>query len=227
MRAADLGLLASLGIAEVAVRRRVRVAFFSTGDELQTPGEPPREGGLYDSNRATLAGMLARIGVETLDLGIVRDDPAALEGALTTAAAQADAVITSGGVSVGDADFTRALLATLGDVTFASVAMRPGRPLACGRIRASGREERPALFFGLPGNPVAVAATFIVIVRDALFAMMGAEAQPLPAIRPSATRRSTNARVAPNICAAGRRAMRAASGAWRPPARKARRRSRA
>ncbi|AGK47885.1 molybdenum cofactor synthesis domain protein [Burkholderia thailandensis MSMB121] len=180
MRAADLGLLASLGIADVAVRRRVRVALFSTGDELQTPGEPLREGGLYDSNRATLVGMLARLGVETLDLGIVRDDPAALESALKTAAAQADAVITSGGVSVGDADFTRALLDTLGDVTFASVAMRPGRPLACGRVWASGRDGRPALFFGLPGNPVAVAAAFTVIVRDALLAMMGADAQPLP-----------------------------------------------
>ncbi|WP_009913186.1 molybdopterin-binding protein, partial [Burkholderia humptydooensis] len=180
MRAADLGLLASLGIADVAVRRRVRVALFSTGDELQTPGEPLREGGLYDSNRATLVGMLARLGVETLDLGIVRDDPTALESALKTAAAQADAVITSGGVSVGDADFTRALLDTLGDVTFASVAMRPGRPLACGRVWASGHDGRPALFFGLPGNPVAVAAAFTVIVRDALLAMMGADAQPLP-----------------------------------------------
>ncbi|ONF16672.1 molybdopterin molybdotransferase MoeA, partial [Burkholderia pseudomallei] len=213
VRAADLGLLASLGIAEVAVRRRVRVAFFSTGDELQTPGEPPREGGLYDSNRATLAGMLARIGVETLDLGIVRDDPAALEGALTTAAAQADAVITSGGVSVGDADFTRALLATLGDVTFASVAMRPGRPLACGRIRASGREERPALFFGLPGNPVAVAATFIVIVRDALFAMMGAEAQPLPRY-PAVCDAPINKRAGRTEYLRGR-AARDASGVWR------------
>ncbi|KVE45522.1 molybdopterin molybdotransferase MoeA [Burkholderia sp. BDU5] len=180
VRATDLGLLASLGIADVAVRRRVRVAFFSTGDELRVPGEPLRDGGLYDSNRATLAGMLARIGVDTIDLGIVRDDPVALEQVLQTAAAQADAVITSGGVSVGDADFTRALLDKLGDVTFASVAMRPGRPLACGRIWASGRDGRPALFFGLPGNPVAVAATFLVIVRDALFAMMGADAKPLP-----------------------------------------------
>ncbi|WP_323118582.1 molybdopterin molybdotransferase MoeA [Burkholderia alba] len=180
VRAADLGLLASLGIAEVAVRRRLRVAFFSTGDELRTPDEPLGAGGLYDSNRATLYGILTRLNVEPLDLGIVRDDPAALEHALRTAAARADAIITSGGVSVGDADFTRVLMARLGDVTFASVALRPGRPLACGRIWSGERSARPALLFGLPGNPVAVAVAFHVIVRDALFAMMGAEPQPTP-----------------------------------------------
>jgi molybdopterin molybdotransferase len=181
LRAADLGLLASLGIAELTVRRRLRVAFFSTGDELRAPGETLGAGGLYDSNRATLHGMLAPFQVETLDLGIVRDDPAALEHTLRTAAAQADVVITSGGVSVGDADFTRALLARLGDVTFANVALRPGRPLACGRLWPDdARAARPALLFGLPGNPVAVAVTFQVLVRDALFAMMGAEPQPAP-----------------------------------------------
>ncbi len=179
VRAADLGLLASLGITDLAVRRRLRVAFFSTGDELRVPGEALDAGALYDSNRATLHGMLAPLKLDLLDLGIVRDDPAALEHTLRTAAAQADVVITSGGVSVGDADFTRALLARLGDVTFANVALRPGRPLACGRLWADdARAARPALFFGLPGNPVAVAVTFQVIVRDALFAMMGAEPQP-------------------------------------------------
>lgn len=180
VRAAELGLLASLGIADLDVRRRLRVAFFSTGDELRAPGAPLDPGGRYDSNRATLFGMLTRLGVDPLDLGIVRDDPAALEHTLRTAAAQADVVITSGGVSVGEADFTRATLARLGDVTFASVAMRPGRPLACGLLWPGERSGRPALFFGLPGNPVAVAATFCVIVRDVLVAMMGAEPQPAP-----------------------------------------------
>ncbi|AOK29188.1 molybdenum cofactor biosynthesis protein MoaA [Burkholderia singularis] len=213
VRAADLGLLASLGLTEIAVRRRVRVAFFSTGDELHPPGEPLPAGGLYDSNRATLFGMLTRIGADTLDLGIVRDDPGALEDTLRRGAAHADAVITSGGVSVGDADFTRALLGKLGDVTFAHVAMRPGRPLACGRIWPAERGARSALFFGLPGNPVAVVATFHAIVRDALLAMMGTDPRPehrYPAVC-----------TAPLAKRAGRteylrgHAVRDASGVWR------------
>ncbi|MBN3727618.1 molybdopterin-binding protein, partial [Burkholderia sp. Ac-20379] len=126
-------------------------------------------------------GMLATLGVDTIDGGIVRDDPAALDAALRDAATRADVVITSGGVSVGDADFTRDLLGQLGHVHFASLAMRPGRPLACGQLDAAAPGARAALFFGLPGNPVAVAATFQVIVRDALLACMGA--QPEPAAR--------------------------------------------
>jgi molybdopterin molybdotransferase len=179
LRAADIGLLASFGIADVTVRRRLRVAVFSTGDELRAPGEPLASGMLYDSNRPMLVAMLECIGVEPLDLGLVRDDPAALDTALRGAiAAQADAVITSGGVSVGEADFTRDVMARLGEVTFASLALRPGRPLACGMLTPAAGDTRRALFFGLPGNPVATAVTFHAIVRPALLAMAGAHAQP-------------------------------------------------
>ncbi|KFG95859.1 molybdenum cofactor biosynthesis protein MoaA [Burkholderia paludis] len=180
LRPSDLGLLASLGFASVTVRRRVRVAVFSTGDELREPGEPLGRGALYDSNRGMLIAMLERLHVDALDLGIVRDDPAALEAALRDAvAAQADAVITSGGVSVGEADFTRDVMARLGDVTFASLALRPGRPLACGTLaRTASSGAGHALFFGLPGNPVASAVTFHAIVRPALLTLAGARAQP-------------------------------------------------
>ncbi|WP_206999604.1 molybdopterin molybdotransferase MoeA [Trinickia mobilis] len=179
LRSSDLGLLASLGIGEVAVRRRLRVAFLSTGDELRSIGEPLPAGCVYDSNRYTLFAMLERLNVDTLDLGVVRDEPAALEAALRQAAESADVVLTSGGVSVGEADFTRKMLQTFGDVAFWSMAMRPGRPLAFGRVWSGGRpaEGRPALFFGLPGNPVAVMVTFYQIVREALVAMSGAEPQ--------------------------------------------------
>jgi molybdopterin molybdotransferase len=177
-RAADLGLLASLGVAEVAVRRRVRVAFFSTGDELRSVGEPLGPGCVYDSNRYTLHSMLARMNVETLDLGVVRDEPDALEAALREAAASADVVLTSGGVSVGDADFTARMTATFGDVAFWQLAMRPGRPLAFGRLWPGerGSQHRSALFFGLPGNPVAVMVTFYQFVREALLTIAGADA---------------------------------------------------
>ncbi|WP_206952941.1 molybdopterin molybdotransferase MoeA [Trinickia acidisoli] len=176
VRAADLGLLASLGVAEVAVRRRLRVAFFSTGDELRSVGETLDTGCVYDSNRYTLYSMLTRLNVEVLDLGVVRDKPDAIEAALRSAAASADVVLTSGGVSVGDADFTARMTATFGDVAFWQLAMRPGRPLAFGRLWPAGRgaSERSALFFGLPGNPVAVMVTFYQIVREALVAMSGA-----------------------------------------------------
>ncbi|NRO97396.1 molybdopterin molybdenumtransferase MoeA [Paraburkholderia sp. NMBU_R16] len=179
VRAADVGLLASLGVAEVAVHRRLRVAFFSTGDELRSVGEPLDTGCVYDSNRYTLGAMLARLNVEALDLGIVRDEPAALEAALRSAASCADVVLSSGGVSVGDADFTRRLFETLGDVGFWQLAMRPGRPLAFGRLWPTHRDDglRPALFFGLPGNPVAVMVTFYQFVREALLAMSGAKVE--------------------------------------------------
>ncbi|MDR5779981.1 molybdopterin molybdotransferase MoeA [Caballeronia sp. LZ065] len=185
VRASDLGLLASLGIGDVAVRKRLVVAFFSTGDELRSIGETLSEGSVYDSNRYTLFAMLRRLGVETLDLGIVRDDRASLETALRHATHSADVVISSGGVSVGDADFTRDLLNSLGEVAFWKIAMRPGRPLAFGRLWSGERAGagRSALFFGLPGNPVAVMATFYFIVREALLAMSGAQRHTLTALR--------------------------------------------
>jgi molybdopterin molybdotransferase len=185
MRASDLGLLASLGIGEVNVRRRLRIAFFSTGDELRSLGEPLDPGSVYDSNRYTLFAMLRRLNMDTLDLGVVRDEPAALEAALRSAAASADVVLTSGGVSVGEADFTKQLLQTFGDVAFWSLAMRPGRPLAFGRVWSGERPGLglPALFFGLPGNPVAVMVTFYQIVREALLLMSGATPQSLPVLR--------------------------------------------
>jgi molybdopterin molybdotransferase len=180
LRPADLGLLASLGSAEVAVFRRLRVAFFSTGNELRSVGETLDIGSVYDSNRYTIWAMLQRLGVEVLDLGVVRDEPAALAAAFRAAAAAADAVITSGGVSVGEADHTKAVMAELGDVLFWRIAMRPGRPMAIGRIESGGRE---AILFGLPGNPVAVMVTFYALVRDALLAMSGATSAPLLVVR--------------------------------------------
>ena len=187
VRPADLGLLASLGRAEVAVFRRLRVAFFSTGNELRSVGEPLAAGCVFDSNRYTLWGMLQRLGVEVLDLGIVPDDPAALEAVFLQAAASADAVITSGGVSVGEADHTKQVMAQLGDVLFWRIAMRPGRPMAIGRIKAGGGNEHAAILFGLPGNPVAVMVTFYAFVRDALLAMSGATPAPLPMLRAAST----------------------------------------
>jgi molybdopterin molybdotransferase len=170
---ADLGLLASLGIGEVAVYRRPRVAFFSTGDELRSLGQPLAAGEVYDSNRYTLYGMLQRLGADMLDLGVVSDDPARLEAALRQAAAEADVVITSGGVSVGEADYVQGLLGRIGRVGFWKIAIKPGRPLTFGRI------ER-ALFFGLPGNPVAVMVTFYQLVQPALVKLMtGREQEPL------------------------------------------------
>jgi len=163
---ADLGLIASLGIGELTVKRRLKVAFFATGDELASIGAPLKEGEVYDSNRYTLHGMLARLGVELVDLGVVRDDPKLLESAFRRAAEGADAVITTGGVSVGEADFTRELMAKLGEVMFWKIAMRPGRPMAFGRIGN-------AFLFGLPGNPVAVMVTFYQLVRDALLHLAG------------------------------------------------------
>lgn len=189
MRAADIGLVASLGIAEVPVRRRLRVAFFSTGDELRSIGEPLAAGCIYDSNRHTLYAMLRRLNVEAIDLGVVRDEPGALEATIRNAAANADVVLSSGGVSVGEADFTRKLLDTIGDVAFWNLAMRPGRPLAFGRIWSGARagDGHPALFFGLPGNPVAVMVTFYQIVREALIAMTGASVDPVPLIDAACT----------------------------------------
>ena len=183
LRPADLGLLASLGVAEAPVQRRLRVAFFSTGDELRSIGEPLDAGCVYDSNRYTLYGMLTRLGCDLIDMGVIKDEPAALEAAFRSACENADAVITSGGVSVGAADYTKQIMAQLGDVTFWKIGMRPGRPMAFGRIRSSAKS---AALFGLPGNPVAVMVTFYFLVRDALLQMMGASPTPLPLLRASA-----------------------------------------
>jgi molybdopterin molybdotransferase len=173
---AALGLVASLGLPDVRVHRRLRVAYFSTGDEVLSLGEAPREGAVFDSNRYTVFGLLTRMGCEVIDMGVVRDDPARLEAAFAKAALEADAIITSGGVSVGEADFTKAMMKKLGDVAFWKIAMRPGRPMAVGRIGKS-------VLFGLPGNPVAVMVTFLAFVRPALLHMMGSHAQPAPLLR--------------------------------------------
>ena len=173
---ADLGVLASLGLGEVRVRRRLRVAFFSTGDELCSVGEPLRAGQIYDSNRYTLHGMLRRLGVEPFDLGVIRDERAAIQQAFRDASAMADVVITSGGVSVGEADYVKQTLDELGQVDFWRIAMKPGKPLAFGRLGE-------AVFFGLPGNPVSVMATFYQFVQPALRAMTGEPQAPATTLR--------------------------------------------
>jgi len=210
---AALGLLASLGLAGVPVWRRLRVAYFSTGNEILSLGEAPREGAVYDSNRYTVFGLLQRLGIEVIDLGVVRDEPALLEAAFLDAASRADAIITSGGVSVGEADHTRTMMKQLGDVEFWRIAMRPGRPMAVGRIHATSPHiqekwasspgitpadsyqkrsdtQTGAVLFGLPGNPVAVMVTFLAFVRPALLRMMGCSGrslQPPPLLRARST----------------------------------------
>ncbi len=170
---AALGLIASLGLPQVSVFRRIKVAYFSTGDEILSLGEPLREGAVYDSNRYTVFGLLTRMGVEVIDMGVVKDEPAALEAAFRRAAAEADAIITSGGVSMGEADHTKAMMKQLGDVAFWRIAMRPGRPMAVGRISEGSQSS---VLFGLPGNPVAVMVTFLAFVRPALLRLMGSTA---------------------------------------------------
>jgi molybdopterin molybdotransferase len=177
---AAAGLLASLGVPKVTVYRRLRVAYFSTGDEILSLGEAPREGAVYDSNRYTIHGLLEDLGCQMIDMGVVKDNPTLLEQAFTQAASQADAIITSGGVSVGEADFTKTMMKKLGDVAFWKIAMRPGRPMAVGRIK---QNDRSAVLFGLPGNPVAVMVTFLAFVKPALLQMMGCTALPTPLAR--------------------------------------------
>jgi molybdopterin molybdotransferase len=182
LRPADLGLLASLGIAEISVRRKLRVAFFSTGDELRSLGQPLDEGCVYDSNRYTLYGMLTRLRfIELLDMGVVHDSPEALEQAMLQAMEQADVIVTSGGVSVGEADYTKHVMEKLGSVNFWKIAMRPGRPMAFGQVHNKSTGDS-AYLFGLPGNPVAVMVTFYAFVRDALFKLAHAKALPIPMV---------------------------------------------
>ncbi len=178
MKPADLGLVASLGIAAVSVFRPLKVAFFSTGDELVSVGKPLAEGQIYDSNRYTIFGMLSRLGVTISDLGVVPDKPELLEATLLKAASENDVVITSGGVSVGEADYMKALLAKHGQVLFWKINMKPGRPLAYGKVK--GHNDKSAHYFGLPGNPVSTMVTFYQFVREALICLMGSAAKPLP-----------------------------------------------
>ncbi|MEQ8428273.1 MAG: molybdopterin molybdotransferase MoeA [Gammaproteobacteria bacterium] len=168
---ADIGLLASLGIAQVPVFRKLRVAFFSTGDELRSIGEELEDGMIYDSNRYTLFGMLSRLGADIIDMGVVKDDPALLEQAFIEARDKADVLLTSGGVSVGEADYVKDVLTRLGDVNFWKVAMKPGRPLTFGKLGDT-------FFFGLPGNPVSVMVTFYQFVQPALRQLMGENYSP-------------------------------------------------
>lgn len=163
---ADLGLIASLGIAEIKIKRKLRVAFFSTGDELCSIGNVPKLGEIYDSNRYTLFAMLSRLNVEMIDMGVVRDTKEEVETAFSTASKIADVVISSGGVSVGDADYITETLERSGQVNFWKVAMKPGRPLTFGKLGE-------AVFFGLPGNPVSVMVTFYQFVQPALRRIMG------------------------------------------------------
>jgi len=177
MRPAEIGMLASLGIGEVGVYRRLRVAFFSTGDELVGIGQPLGPGQIYDSNRYTLHAMLTRLGVDVLDFGVVRDDPDIIRRTFAEASSVADVVITSGGVSVGEADFVKQILNELGEVLFWKIAMRPGRPLAYGKLSN-------AHFFGLPGNPVSAMVTFYQFVREALLVLMGVpQPAPIPTLK--------------------------------------------
>lgn len=199
---AALGLVASLGIDKLTVLRKLRVAYFSTGNEILSLGDAPREGAVFDSNRYTVFGLLSRLGCEVLDLGVVADEPDALEAAFVSAAERSDAIITSGGVSVGEADYTKAMMKKLGDVAFWKIAMRPGRPMAVGQLFRNKLAASPygsseahyaidstlsntgkAILFGLPGNPVAVMVTFLAFVRPALRQMMGANAAPLPLLK--------------------------------------------
>lgn len=176
LNTAALGLVASLGIAKVNVYRQLRVAYFSTGDEVLSLGDAMREGAVYDSNRFTVFGLLTRMGCQVIDMGVVRDDPMLLEQAFSKASQNADVIITSGGVSVGEADFTKAMMKKLGDVAFWKIAMRPGRPMAVGRL---GK----CILFGLPGNPVAVMVTFLAFVKPALLHLMGGTASTTPYLR--------------------------------------------
>ena len=176
LSASDVGLLASLGISEVKIKRKLRIAILSTGDELRDLGEPLNEGQIYDSNRYTIYSMLNRPGIDIIDYGIVKDDPHLIRSAFQTASESADIIITSGGVSVGDADYVKQTLEELGTVNFWKIAMKPGRPLAVGKIKN-------AYFFGLPGNPVSAMVTFYQFLQPAIRQIMGQEQIENPSIQ--------------------------------------------
>jgi len=173
LQPADMGLLASLGINEIRVFRRLRVAFFSTGDELRSLGQPLARGEIYDSNRYTLLGMLKALDMQVIDLGVVKDNSQSLRQAFEDASREADAIITTGGVSVGEADYIREIMQELGNINFWQIAMKPGRPLAYGHI-----QDTP--LFGLPGNPVAVMITFHQFVKPALLRLAGMDTASTP-----------------------------------------------
>jgi len=175
-----LGLAASLGQRSLTVYRRPRVAVLSTGDEIESVGDALRAGAVYDSNRYSLIGCLRRLACEVIDLGRIRDDPALLQQTIESAAARADLIISSGGISLGEADYTRASLGPRAEMVFWQLAMKPGRPLGVGRIRSA---ERTALMVALPGNPVAALVSFLVLVRPALLKLMGCRAVPPPLLR--------------------------------------------
>jgi molybdopterin molybdotransferase len=183
LRPSDLGLAASLGISELQVHRRLRVAILSSGDELRSLGQTLEAGNIYDSNRHSLIGLLKRLDLEIIDCGIVRDDPISLKSAFIDAASKADVLISSGGVSVGEADFTKQIMQELGDVGFWKIAMRPGRPMAFGILRPVQGSDHKTLFFGLPGNPVAVMVTFYQFVRSALLQLNGASQTEPPIVQ--------------------------------------------
>jgi len=185
LRPSDLGLAASLGIATLTVRRKLKVAILSSGDELRSLDQSLDAGSIYDSNRYSLTGLLSRLDLEIIDCGIVHDDPQALKQAFIAAASKADVLISSGGVSVGEADFTKQIMQELGDVGFWKIAMRPGRPMAFGILKpVPGKSSaRKTLFFGLPGNPVAVMVTFYQFVRSALLQLNGAEQTEPPLVQ--------------------------------------------
>jgi molybdopterin molybdotransferase len=178
LTAQDVALAAAVGLTQLTVRRRVRVALFSTGDEIVEPGGPRPAAALYDANRYLLAGMLERLGAAITDLGILKDDPATLSRAIAAAAAGHDLVLTSGGVSTGEADHVRDAVERVGRLVFWRVAIKPGRPVAMGVIPGA-KSGTGAAFVGLPGNPVAVFVTFARVVRPLLLRLAGANPEPL------------------------------------------------
>ena len=182
LKASDIGLAASLGIAELGVYQRIKVAILSSGDELCDMSEPLVPGKIYDSNRFSLHACLSRLGFEIMDCGIVRDTPEDLRHAFASASQKADVIISSGGVSVGEADFTKQIMDELGEVGFWKIAMRPGRPMAFGSLKPISPKTSPTVFFGLPGNPVAVMVTFYQFVRNALLQLNGALKPEIPLV---------------------------------------------
>ena len=182
LKASDIGLAASLGITELSVYQRIKVAILSSGDELCDMSEPLVPGKIYDSNRFSLHACLSRLGFEIMDCGIVRDTPEDLRHAFASASQKADVIISSGGVSVGEADFTKQIMDELGEVGFWKIAMRPGRPMAFGSLKPISPKTSPTVFFGLPGNPVAVMVTFYQFVRNALLQLNGALKPEIPLV---------------------------------------------